>query len=934
MAPENSALFDRLKASNPQPAAPLEENSPDHGGAGQQSPLGAHGMGSGKVDGVNSPQAAANAALSYASRTASIASPAKPRSPNASDLFGDERTAGSSVSRPPPTSDAQARADAQRVGVISARDPAQGSQLLAESLSGSDDASYRSELVRNSGGAVENMGRTLTSAQEAVRPDANVRASETVSNLADASRSAGRAGRDIAHRFADGMPATLAPGSAKRIFTPLDSVARRGGSGARFATHVVEGLRQSGRTGTLQQLAAHSPALATVAGPAQGEQAAQAQVRVNSDDVVKEKKDLLAQGDSAAQDAHSRADALFAQAGKKDFVKKGDTLEHQIKDAQGVVIGLETARRSGEDVEVSTTQLDHGVATRQSEGVVEGKRFTRSEQFKADGKPGQLPSPEDVKSRAKHDPDVTVNEQSVATEGEHTVARSFSADAENGVNETTRRYREQTNRMGIHGSLADKLADGKPIQVVETESAVTPRGKDAKTQSTHSTQYSQGNTRVTSTEGKDAKGEPLARQWSLEIQKGRAYDRQEFAEGNPDYTSVTHREADRDSVRESVKTQFKKGDAVVHTSGESTRTFGEDGGVAALHQVDTDGDGAKTTQDYHRTLRDTEQGTVMSETARTAREDAKGVRVSHEQKSNSQLTDEGPQLLSNTETLASPDGTSTTVADANGVRTQVDGKPLRDNDDFKALSVGSQQVALTNIRGVNRSVRDNLSFASKSTKALNVSSGLKVDGSNGIARAAQKFSDKVKTSSQDLVRAGNANAPMNIAGGGVRSLAGLAGVYIGTKSLMQDLRHFNGLNAVGDGLITGISAANTYKGAKLAMDGIKAFHTVLPAEVALANGELAGKLGAKAEICKPLVIAGAAFGGIQALEGIRDKDGWKVAQGGVTMASAIGGGAAAGAIGGVPGVLAGIGIGIGSLVVVKMLHSFDHADEAVAKVQI
>lgn len=417
---------------------------------------------------------------------------------------------------------------------------------------------------------------------------------------------------------------------------------------------------------------------------------AQSAVRVDSQDMVVKRDRYGADAREIAREARTRAEDLFRRQNtatiQTPFLTSPEQQAEQVtKDAQGNVTRIERATRTGDNYTYENITYENGTAQRQSLATGFNRATNRIETWKQQpGKHPSQPSSDELMRQAQNGR-AEIHELTIERNGAQTVVREVDADIK-GRSSTTQTFSRQTHRDGIHGDLDPKFKEGQTIEVLEIEG--TRKGWCEKEQVIKTKTFSQGNTTATSSIVRDDKGNE-SKLWSLEIQDGNLYEKQDFIEGNNDFRSVTTRRANGSVVTEEVKTQYKKDGKRVHPSSNQVTAFNSDGTVRKMERRSTSEEHVITKQVYERTQKETARGLEINERTQTVQtgweNENELVQRQTIQETTSIIGPNGFELVGARHTLVGPEGRAQASITPNGQRLSFDGLPINTQQELDGM---------------------------------------------------------------------------------------------------------------------------------------------------------------------------------------------------------------------------------------------------------
>lgn len=807
-----------------------------------------------------------------------------------------------------PTPEQAARTDAERVAQAAAQGPVAGAEALEQALRSNEDPAYRRALGEAARPTVEAMGQTLGSACFA--DDTQAR---TLGPLARAAELAGPEAK-LGEALVAGMPhGAQDPG----FVAALGQASRTPGS-ARLGAEVSRALGARGDHEAAQQIATASPELRALTEVDQGAAAADAAVEVDGEASAEERAGL--QEDLGKTDRATRAqvDDLFARADVRPLpagttaTVDGDRVELITRDRQGRVTSREVGERDGDEVTYERTDYRGGYATRQSYQA-EGDEVTVTTADWAEPASATPSSPswDELSSRAEGgEAGIALREVSYRDTDDGLQTRE-KVVTEEGKNEVTRTYRDQTGGDGIIDALEDQLDTDQAIHVVETESTSQLWGEDE--EKSREWTYEQGDVRISAADGE---GDDVPKQWRLEKQAGDVYRAQTFVEGSEDFTTITERRSDGRTVTETSTSRGTDEDGEAYeVASTSHTTFGDDGQVVGQHLDRTEPDGSRSVLDYSRT---TDAQGQSREVTRSELTDAEGRVTSAERESHSVMVNGQEKVTSLRTTVHGPGGTATsTFTERGGQQLTVNGKPVplaEGSPELDALSEEEKELAAQAATDVLKNVKTAAEQGKNVLELTKVTGvGANPNYTRGDAlpdalnrklelnkiRLGQRFGEaRVEATQEALLRGAS----------GAKAGVGALGALASGAALISDIQQHNWLKAGIDAGGVAVGGANVVAGVR----ELSALRATPNGALAIDDlGSVAGKFGTFAKFGGLAV--GLAAGGYQVVDGIVKGDGVSIAQGGVGIAGTLGAFAAGGAVGGPAGVLVGVGIGLATL---------------------
>jgi hypothetical protein len=465
---------------------------------------------------------------------------------------------------------------------------------------------------------------------------------------------------------------------------------------------------------------------------------------------------------------------------------------------------------------------------------------------------------------------------------------------EEGKNEVTRRFRDQTGGDGIIDALEDQLDTDRDIHVVETESTSQVWGEDE--QKSREWTYEQGDVRISAADGE---GDDVPKQWRLEKQAGDVYRAQTFVEGAEDFTTITERRSDGRTVTETSTSRGQDEDGEDYEVESTSRTsFGADGQVVGQHLDRTEPDGSRSVLDYSRT---TDAQGQIRELTRSELTDAEGHVTSAERESQSVMVNGQEKVTSLRTTVNGPGGTATSsFTERGGQQLTVNGKPVplaEGSPELDALSEEEKELAAQAATDVLKNVKTAAEQGKNVLELTKVTGvGANPNYTRGDAlpdalnrkielnkiRLGQRFGEaRVEATQEALLRGAS----------GAKAGVGALGALASGAALISDIQQHNWLKAGIDAGGVAVGSANVVAGAR----ELSALRATPNGALAIDDlGSVAGKFGTFAKFGGLAV--GLAAGGYQVVDGIVKGDGVSIAQGGVGIAGTLGAFAAGGAV--------------------------------------
>ena len=768
------------------------------------------------------------------------------------------------------------KADASRVSDAAKKGPAQGAAELDRQLQQNGDQDYRSALVDNSKGAMDQIGKGLSNPLTS-----QDQANATVKSLASAADAAGDKGRQqIASTLSDASkpnllnPASLFGGNkvnaALKANADDPSVVKLGGA---MADH----LRQTGDYQGADAITKLDPKFQAASAQTKGEQQARQAVDVTT--VGEERAALEKGGKDASQSNKDAADHIFSLAGKdqKDLppgvevVKSDDpnraTLVARNKD--GDITSRTTAIRDGDKTTIEKTNWAKGQANFSSVTAgPNGDSSTTRASWKEDPSKTPTASPDIDQLKNSRDPNVQVQQQSIRHDGDKLVESEYG-QGKTGITQTTKTYEQQSkddashSGGGIKDDFQDKFSDDQPVDVVSTHSVSVPAGgqkgpdgEPAAAQISDSATFSQGQMRLERDAGtqsfkpdddapkdfhpaaqdaaaldslpgwaKDGDKSPV--QWKLEEHSGNTYDAQTFVEGHTDISTTTHREAHGSTVTENVsgKVPGKDGGDAVDISSKTSQTYAADGSLANLHKDEKDAEGNHTVTNFDRTTKATDDGLAINDHLDVQRTDKDGQKYEVDRKTNSLLSNQGVQLVSSDETVTGPDGTTgRTLLDKTGDHTFIDGAEVNGKNELAGYSETAQRLAAQSGADTFKDAQSYIANGGvNAVKLLGI--GNEIAPKDG--KPLTPLADANNALNQKLVEkfgADNVKTAFRVqagAVGGLTALGGLAGVVDNTNTLVDGIRDGD-LGKIATGVAGDVQNGLAIKnGGKAFLDAVK-----------------------------------------------------------------------------------------------------------------
>ncbi|MFL5321255.1 MAG: hypothetical protein ACJ790_16465, partial [Myxococcaceae bacterium] len=639
-----------------------------------------------------------------------------------------------------------ATADAQRVREAAEKGPAQGAAELKKQLEANNDPHYRDALMNaaHDNGTVDKITHGLAGASQA---DAN-KAVKDLGHAADLTSA--DASRDVA----DSLRAAEAtnPAAEAKINGAIKDGAKDPAV-ARVAVGLADGLRETGKYDAADKITKLDPSLKKTAAQSTGETRARDAVRVNTaaderSQIDKSQKDLTAQTKEHADKLFQMRDQKKLPPGTEVVGDKNDPNRVELvqKNKQGEITERTIATR-GPNGQVGLDSTSYDKKGNASRDVIStapnGNSTVQHADWKAKAGESRSNPPSIDSLKNSRDKSVNITESSLKTQGDTLVQTKYQQNAKIGVQSSTTTFDHHDNTDGIDGNFTDKFHDG-PIDHVETRSysipppgAKGPDGKAAEPTYTRTQEFSQGGVKATASmskklEGDDfdvkGRGQPNGadmselqgdlrakdgedgeefdgnkdspKQWTLETSHDNKYASQTFVEGHTDASIITHREAEGDTVNESVtgKTfstqKGHEGDMVDIHSNTST-TYNDKGQVTAQRQSSLGPDGVNRASEYSRTESKTKDGkTQINEHTTSTITPPDGSPISSRSEQTSVVGKNGqPQLTRAYQYVRGPGGESTAELTPKGQTFTVNGQELKSAQQLNGLPKDQQFLA-------------------------------------------------------------------------------------------------------------------------------------------------------------------------------------------------------------------------------------------------
>ncbi|MFY2563647.1 hypothetical protein ACN469_38995 [Corallococcus terminator] len=544
-----------------------------------------------------------------------------------------------------------AKADAVRVGEATARSPREGAQELERQLSLSMNPEYKSSLVAESTPHIQTMtdslgGKAITRYSPYMTGNSAPASSTTVEgkvsqedaraivkSLANSADMAGKGGKEtIAERLVTANQEVMQDGLKANASDPKVP---------QLAQALVQELRSNNKLDQANTLMKLGPEFITAK-----DAALQKEVDLNT--VGEERAQLEGDRQTLITQASEQKKLITDMAARppqelppgvsveRDEAK--NTLTLVKKDEQGNVLERMTSHQGGGAVATTRYDREKGVAAQTLLANNGDAAVIENNSWKIDPKAADPGLPDVKELLARNEPDATSTRTELKKVSgnkhfdEFFVATTTSQDAKTGLTQTEKHYGTQKDKDGIKDELDERFDKKRPIDKVDIKTvhvpppgAKDPEGKLVKASVVTGTSYSQDNVRLTSSQSRfvdspaNKKNPPGAlvsyvlddarnndktpKTWTLESSKPNELDTQTFIEGKKDLSVVTRRTLQGEQVVETTtgKSPNPSGKGKpVDVSGNSTRTYDNQGQVTSAHSEQVDATGARSVADYKR----------------------------------------------------------------------------------------------------------------------------------------------------------------------------------------------------------------------------------------------------------------------------------------------------------------------------------------------
>lgn len=786
-----------------------------------------------------------------------------------------------------------------------------------------------------------------------------------------------------------GAPAATPAMANRSATTPAPAPAPAAEAAAPAAADAVAASQPPAPTG--EQVAADAVDMRTVAERKADTQTAQQKLRESTNAQVDE---VFAAG-RGEQPPPEGTEVRMLADNQAELVRRSET---------GEIIERTLATREADGrTTLDTTTYEKGVNQRDSvELGADGSTLVRHAQWKSDtSQAGQPHSFEDLE--AWRNPETTVTSNYVREEDGKYWVTEYS-QVQGAVNLSDTLYLQQDGGGGIDDKLEGPFDFDQPVDQSQTFSYHVPApnadGTQPPPEYSRILAFSQGHVQATSVVSKKLEGwehhvsnhphnrEDMTslstayhgdggldfdgnrenpKQWVVELKTGEdTLSTQTFIEGAPDATVMTHRTRTGNQVVETYSGKTFKPDGsgdLVDVSGDSTKVYAQDGSLEKLDAKRIEPDGSTVEQHYTSSRQATAEGLKLSEQTQMVRTTQDGQTYKSQQQTDSRLSGQGVELLSSSTTMTGPDGTqaTSTVGPAGEqlTLTAPDGsapRPITGPADLTGVDATGQDLLLQAGAGTASTVNEYLKKggvnAAKTLQGLSAAGAALSDSAKAgrpvLATAASVFGhDAVHNTMQGLK-------------GSVQGVGGAAGAAMGGFQLAQGIRDGN-VPTILTGLAgIGVGAYDMYSGGKAFLDSLKGISDMTD-EALAAAGELpgwlsklpgVGKLASTAAAGKALgavkglggignvagAVIGTALGVKDIVDGIRNGDGYQIAQGAVGITGAVGGAAASimagSAFGGPVGVVVGAIIAGFTFGITKIIDLIADREHQIAELQI
>ncbi|HLL06916.1 MAG TPA: hypothetical protein VK539_40450 [Myxococcaceae bacterium] len=474
------------------------------------------------------------------------------------------------------------------------------------------------------------------------------------------------------------------------------------------------------------------------------------------------------------------------------------------------------------------------------------------------------------------------------------------------------------------------------------------------------------------------------KRWLVEVQKNEnSVDLQTFMEGAPKATTVTHRTREGNQVKETYEGKaFIPGDkkgGMGDVKGEASRTYAKDGSLEKLEAKGLEADGSTVENRYDSSRKPTDKGLELRESIETKRS-KDGKTESSLQENTSLLSGKGAQLVSSRNTVTNAEGRkSVHETGKDGEKMTLTGpggkdpRDIKNKDDLKEDPTG-QELML-----------QSATLATKTASEFIKNGGA---GAMGMLQAVSTSADKLPLGkAADVLGNQRLRDSLQGAKGGLMGLGGVAGVAAGGMQLAEGIRNGNMLNIFAGLTEVGLGVTDVYTGSKSFMDAIKGVSDMATSAAGAAgqgskgaaeaakvlgnwakasgaglntlgtavtstvinsvkgSSHMAKAVGSGAQALNSLkavggvanvigAVGGAGLGVKDIVDGAKAGDGHMIAKGTVGIAGSIGGAVAAGAIGGPLGAGIGLGVGLLTFGIGKILDLAADREHQIAKLKV
>ncbi|MBX5482486.1 MAG: hypothetical protein IRZ16_11720, partial [Myxococcaceae bacterium] len=488
------------------------------------------------------------------------------------------------------------------------------------------------------------------------------------------------------------------PSAAARIDATFKALSKDQ-EGAQFTLNVSNAAAKQGNTALSTRLDQVRPDLRSRAATNAGEGSAADAIRLRT--VADDRRQMASDRAAAERYARREVSSLKEDIASGKIPKKDVTVENGLttvvrRNKDGDVVGRQSFREDGDRISLDTVQFGKDGRAQREQVSIGPDGTTVSRATYTDKRRGPPPSWEQLRA------DETAQTQSTTYgqdgDGNPRMTQTSTNRAETITQTST--FRTQNDLDDINDEIEGTFVDGQPVDRVDTEVRVEPRHTDrcvegatfTKPTTIKSSSFSQGESRVTSTDLATDGEDPKPRQWTLQLRRGNELRQEDLIEGNDDYRRTTIRRAEGNTVTETTRLNFKDEDGKTRKAQQDKRiTFNDDGTVGKVWTRDEDTEGTVTEQRYDRTVLPNgdirEQTRASKETPNDGLppETATQTSVTRPTRTGAQLVEAQTEVqrAGNTATYRlTPDGAQVTFTPSGGkpqqVRTPADAKKLPD----------------------------------------------------------------------------------------------------------------------------------------------------------------------------------------------------------------------------------------------------------------